>query len=89
MEEKKLKFEEVESNTITVEQEMEQENYQENLHSNQESQMLMSLASDPKIIKAYRSIRSDIYGIGERRAVSKKEKQKKKSKRRMAKKSKH
>lgn len=74
MEEKKLNIEEVESETIT---------------SNQEAQMLMRLASDPKIIKAYRSIRSDIYGIGERRAVSKKEKQKKKSKRRMAKKSKH
>lgn len=85
MEEKKLNIEEVESDTITV----EQENYQENLYNNQESQMLMSLASDPKIIKAYRSIRSDIYGIGERRAVSKKEKQKKKAKRRMAKKSKH
>lgn len=85
MEEKKLNIEEVESESITV----EQENYQENLYSDQEAQMLMSLANDPKIIKAYRSIRSDIYGIGERRAVSKKEKQKKKAKRRMAKKSKH
>lgn len=85
MEEKKLNIEEVESETITS----KQESNQENLYSNQEAQMLMSLANDPKIIKAYRSIRSDIYGIGERRAVSKKEKQKKKAKRRMAKKSKH
>jgi hypothetical protein len=86
MEEKKLKFEEVENDTtITPNQETitlkNQENYRE-------AEMLMRLANDPKTIKAYRSIRSDIYGIGERRAVSKKERQKKKAKRRMAKKSK-
>ena len=49
---------------------------------------LMSMISDPKVMKAYRAIRRDIYGVGERRQVSKKEKQKKKAKRRMAKKSK-
>lgn len=48
----------------------------------------MSLFSDPKILKSYRAVRNDIYGIGERRQVSKKEKQKKKAKRRMAKKTK-
>lgn len=49
---------------------------------------LMGMISDPKVMKAYRAIRRDIYGVGERRQVSKKEKQKKKAKRRMAKKSK-
>lgn len=49
---------------------------------------LMSMISNPKVMKAYRAIRRDIYGVGERRQVSKKEKQKKKAKRRMAKKSK-
>ena len=49
---------------------------------------MMSVISDPKIMKAYRAIRSDVYGVGERRQVSQKEKKKKKAKRRMAKKSK-
>lgn len=49
---------------------------------------LMSMISDPKIMKAYRAIRKDVYGVGERRQVSQKEKKKKKAKRRMAKKSK-
>jgi hypothetical protein len=49
---------------------------------------LMNLISDPKVMKAYRAIRRDIYGVSERRQVSKKEKKKKKAKRRMAKKSK-
>jgi fatty acid desaturase len=90
MEEKKLKIEEVEiENQETpdlLNQEMNQEMDQE-----AQAQALMSLASDLKILKAYhRSTRNDIYlyGIGERRAVSKKERQKKKAKRRMAKKSK-
>lgn len=86
MEEKKLNIEEVESETITL----NQESNRENLYSNQEEALgllrLASLAYDSKINKAYRNY---IYGIGERRAVSKKEKQKKKAKRRMAKKSKH
>ena len=49
---------------------------------------LMSMISDPKVMKAYRAIRRDVYGVGERRQVSQKEKKKKKAKRRMAKKSK-
>lgn len=49
---------------------------------------MMSMISDPKIMKAYRAIRRDVYGVGERRQVSQKEKKKKKAKRRMAKKSK-
>ena len=49
---------------------------------------LMSMISDPNIMKAYRAIRRDVYGVGERRQVSQKEKKKKKAKRRMAKKSK-
>ena len=48
---------------------------------------LMRLIADPKIMRAYRAIRSDIYGMKERHQVSKKEKQKKKAKRRMSKKS--
>lgn len=48
---------------------------------------LMSMISDPKIMKAYKNIRRDIYGVGERRQVTQKEKKKKKAKRRMAKKS--
>ena len=53
-----------------------------------EAELMMSLISDPKVMKAYRDIRSDIYGVSERRQVSKKEKKKKKAKRRMVKKSK-
>lgn len=49
---------------------------------------LMSVISDPKIMKAYRAIRKDVYGVGERHQVSQKENKKKKAKRRMAKKSK-
>ena len=49
---------------------------------------LMSIISDPKVLRAYRNVRKDIYGIGERKQVSQKEKKKKKAKRRMAKKSK-
>jgi hypothetical protein len=49
---------------------------------------LMSMISDPKVMKAYRAIRRDVYGVGERQQVSQKEKKKKKAKRRMAKKSK-
>jgi TRAP-type C4-dicarboxylate transport system substrate-binding protein len=49
---------------------------------------LMNLFADPKIMKAYKNIRRDIYGVGERRQVTQKEKKKKKAKRRMAKKSK-
>lgn len=52
------------------------------------SQELLSLVSDPRVMRAYRSVRNDLFGIGERRQVSKAEKKKKKAKRRMAKKSK-
>jgi hypothetical protein len=48
---------------------------------------LMNMFADPKIMKAYKNIRRDIYGVGERRQVTQKEKKKKKAKRRMAKKS--
>jgi hypothetical protein len=58
------------------------------LSYNEQHAELMGLMDDPKIMKAYRAIRRDIYGVGERRPVSKKEKKKKKAKRRMAKKSK-
>ena len=48
---------------------------------------LMRLWENPNVMKAYRAIRKDMYGVGERRQVTKKEKKKKKAKRRMAKKS--
>ena len=50
------------------------------------AQELMRLMSDPNILKAYRNIRSDVYGK-KRPQVSKKDTKKKKAKRRMAKKS--
>ena len=49
-------------------------------------QELMRLISDPNVLKAYRGIRSDVYGK-KRPQVSKKDTKKKKAKRRMAKKS--
>jgi hypothetical protein len=52
------------------------------------SQELLSLFSDPRVMRAYRTVRNDLFGIGERRQVSKAEKKKKKAKRRMAKQSK-
>jgi hypothetical protein len=52
------------------------------------SQELLSLVSDPRVMRSYRSVRNDLFGIGERRQVSKAEKKKKKAKRRMAKQSK-
>lgn len=50
------------------------------------AQELMRLMSDPNILKAYRNIRSDVYGK-KRPQVNKKDAKKKKAKRRMAKKS--
>ena len=50
------------------------------------AQELMRLISDPNVLKAYRDIRSDVYGK-KRTQVSKKDTKKKKAKRRMAKKS--
>ena len=54
--------------------------------STEKAQELMRLMSDPNILKAYRNIRSDVYGK-KRPQVSKKDSKKKKAKRRMAKKS--
>jgi hypothetical protein len=50
------------------------------------AQELMRLISDPNVLKAYRNIRSDVYGKKQTQ-VSKKDAKKKKAKRRMAKKS--
>lgn len=50
------------------------------------AQELMRLISDPNVLKAYRNIRSDVYGK-KRPQVSKKDVKKKKTKRRMTKKS--
>ena len=52
----------------------------------EKAQELMRLISDPNVLKAYRNIRSDVYGKKQTQ-VSKKDTKKKKAKRRMAKKS--
>ena len=52
----------------------------------EKAQELIRLFSDPNVLKAYRNIRSDVYGK-KRPQVSKKDVKKKKAKRRMAKKS--
>ncbi len=79
-----------ENTAETIEQEIKEviENDPDVMKLKAQEAELMSLISDPKVMKAYRAIRSDIYGVSERRQVSKKEKKKKKAKRRMVKKSK-
>lgn len=52
------------------------------------SEELLSLISDPRVMRSYRAVRNDLFGIGERKPMTKAEKKKKKAKRRMAKKSK-
>ena len=52
------------------------------------SQELMELISDPRVMRSYRAFRNDLFGIGERKPMTKSEKKKKKAKRRMVKKSK-
>ena len=52
----------------------------------EKAQELIRLFSDPNVLKAYRNIRSDVYGKKQTQ-VSKKDTKKKKAKRRMAKKS--
>ena len=52
----------------------------------EKAQELMRLISDPNVLKAYRNIRSDVYGKKQTQ-VSKKDAKKKKAKRRMTKKS--
>ena len=48
---------------------------------------LMRLIDDTRVMSSYKKVINDIYGVGNRKPVSKKEKQKKKAKRRMAKQS--
>ena len=52
------------------------------------SQELLNIISDPRVMNSYRAVRNDLFGIGERKPMTKAEKKKKKAKRRMAKKSK-
>ena len=49
---------------------------------------LMRLIDDSRVMRSYKKVVNDIYGVGIRKPVSKKEKKKKKAKRRMAKQSK-
>lgn len=69
----------VESNDTSTETVSDEE-------ATEKAQELMRLISDPNVLKAYRNIRSDVYGK-KRQQVSKKDVKKKKAKRRMAKKS--
>lgn len=49
---------------------------------------LMRLIDDSRVMRSYKKVVNDIYGVGNRKPISKKEKKKKKAKRRMAKQSK-
>ena len=83
---------ESDSNTTTVDESNEMVQLLENdpdfLKLKEEQAELMRLIDDTRVMSSYKKIRNEIYGIGIRKTVSKKEKKKKKAKRRMAKQSK-
>lgn len=83
---------ESDSNTATVDESNEMVQLLENdpdfLKLKEEQAELMRLIDDTRVMSSYKKIRNEIYGIGIRKPVSKKEKKKKKAKRRMAKQSK-
>lgn len=83
---------ESDSNTATVDEtnEMVQlfENDPDVLKLKEQQAELMRLIDDSRVMSSYKKIRNEIYGVGIRKPVSKKEKKKKKAKRRMAKQSK-
>ena len=72
--------------TVKVEGNETSDTSTESVEATEKAQELMRLISDPNVLKAYRDIRSDVYGK-KRPQVSKKDVKKKKAKRRMAKKS--
>ena len=41
------------------------------------SQELMNMISDPRVMNSYRAVRNDLFGIGERKPMTKAEKKKK------------
>lgn len=76
----------VETSTDAVDSTITETSAMSDEEATEKAQELMRLMSDPNILKAYRNIRSDVYGK-KRPQVSKKDTKKKKAKRRMAKKS--
>ena len=83
---------EFDSNTATVDESNEMVQLLENdpdfLKLKEEQAELMRLMADYRVMSSYKKVRNYIYGVGNRKPVSKKEKKKKKAKRRMAKQSK-
>ena len=80
------------SNTTTVDEKNEMVELLENdpdvLKLKEQQAELMRLMDDYRVMRSYKKVVNDMYGVGNRKPVSKKEKNKKKSKRRMAKQSK-
>ena len=80
------------SNTTTVDEKNEMVELLENdpdvLKLKEQQAELMRLMDDYRVMRSYKKVVNDMYGVGIRKPVSKKEKKKKKAKRRMAKQSK-
>lgn len=80
------------SNTTTVDEKNEMVELLENdpdvLKLKEQQAELMRLMDDYRVMRSYKKVVNDMYGVGNRKPVSKKEKKKKKAKRRMAKQSK-
>lgn len=80
------------SNTATVDETNEMVELLENdpdvLKLKEQQAELMRLMDDYRVMRSYKKVVNDMYGVGNRKPVSKKEKKKKKAKRRMAKQSK-
>ena len=89
---KETMLSESDSNTATVDETNEMVELLENdpdvLKLKEQQAELMRLIDDSRVMSSYKKVRNDIYGVGIRKPVSKKEKKKKKAKRRMAKQSK-
>ena len=83
---------ESDSNTATVDESNEMVQLLENdpdvLKLKEQQAELMRLMDDYRVMRSYKKVVNDIYGVGNRKPISKKEKKKKKAKRRMAKQSK-
>ena len=83
---------ESDSNTATVDESNEMAQLLENdpdvLKLKEQQAELMRLMDDYRVMRSYKSVVNDMYGVGIRKPISKKEKKKKKAKRRMAKQSK-
>lgn len=89
---KETMLSESDSNTATVDESNEMVQLLENdpdvLKLKEQQAELMRLMDDYRVMRSYKRVVNDMYGVGNRKPVSKKEKKKKKAKRRMAKQSK-